>query len=263
MRAGSIRARLRGGKASSATPPVGGVHSQSPGQEEQEGASHPTKPKAREEPEGSASLSQHHLQDHDGKPRPKQPIKPARAEKPSTREKPASIKVQHVSTKATNDGGRSTPQAHTESETAANSVSKVQQVTSHGPRHQHKPKATTALSAATMGKPSPAAKLASLEATQTRHSGRVASAIAPVGEERSPSNHVRPSHTVAKEPSRNDEEEHKLLKALQVMARDNDYYGLLQVDLTASKAELDRARRERARELHPDHFTSDEEQREM
>lgn len=59
------------------------------------------------------------------------------------------------------------------------------------------------------------------------------------------------------------QEERQLLEALLKSAKENDYYGLLRVQPNASGADLARARRERAKELHPDHFPNDQQQREM
>lgn len=53
----------------------------------------------------------------------------------------------------------------------------------------------------------------------------------------------------------------QLLSALQQCAASSDYYGLLGVEPGASAADLARARRERSRELHPDHFASNPEKR--
>ena len=57
------------------------------------------------------------------------------------------------------------------------------------------------------------------------------------------------------------DEEGELLLSLQVKAVANDYYGLLKVNSNASADELSRARRDRTRELHPDHFANDEQQK--
>ena len=53
----------------------------------------------------------------------------------------------------------------------------------------------------------------------------------------------------------------QLLSQLQEQAAANDYYGLLGVEAGATEADLARARREKSRELHPDHFASDPERR--
>lgn len=55
-------------------------------------------------------------------------------------------------------------------------------------------------------------------------------------------------------------EEEQLLLALQMKAVTNDYYELLKVASNASSEELSRARRERTRELHPDHYANDQHQ---
>ena len=54
-------------------------------------------------------------------------------------------------------------------------------------------------------------------------------------------------------------EERQLLAELQQKAAANDYYCLLGVDSEASVEELARARREKTRVLHPDHFANDPE----
>ena len=48
-----------------------------------------------------------------------------------------------------------------------------------------------------------------------------------------------------------------LLRQLEQKARDNDYYQLLGVNPSADIDEISRRRRERTKELHPDHFTHD------
>jgi len=53
-----------------------------------------------------------------------------------------------------------------------------------------------------------------------------------------------------------------LLKQLEQKARDNDYYQLLGVDPSADIDEISRQRREKTKELHPDHFTHDTTQKE-
>ena len=53
-----------------------------------------------------------------------------------------------------------------------------------------------------------------------------------------------------------------LLRQLEQKARDNDYYQLLAVDPSADIDEISRRRRERTKELHPDHFTHDATQKE-
>lgn len=52
-----------------------------------------------------------------------------------------------------------------------------------------------------------------------------------------------------------------LLHTLQQRVAANDYYGLLGVNPDASADDLAKARREKSRKLHPDHFTNDEEQK--
>ena len=54
-------------------------------------------------------------------------------------------------------------------------------------------------------------------------------------------------------------EELELLRELQQKAAASDYYGLLGVDPEVTTEELARARREKTRVLHPDHFTNDPE----
>ena len=54
-------------------------------------------------------------------------------------------------------------------------------------------------------------------------------------------------------------QELQLLSELQQKAAANDYYGLLGVDPEATLEELSRARREKTRVLHPDHFVNDPE----
>lgn len=54
-------------------------------------------------------------------------------------------------------------------------------------------------------------------------------------------------------------EELQLMTELQQKATANDYYGLLGVDPEATMEELARARRDRTRVLHPDHFANDPE----
>lgn len=53
-------------------------------------------------------------------------------------------------------------------------------------------------------------------------------------------------------------EEVKLLSVLQRRAEENDYYGLLGVESEASVDELAKARRDKSRELHPDHYANDD-----
>ena len=53
----------------------------------------------------------------------------------------------------------------------------------------------------------------------------------------------------------------QLLSQLQESAANNDYYSLFGVEPTATTADLAKARREKSRELHPDHFGGDHEQR--
>ena len=53
----------------------------------------------------------------------------------------------------------------------------------------------------------------------------------------------------------------QLLSQLQECAANNDYYSLFGVEPTATMADLAKARREKSRELHPDHFGGDHEQR--
>ena len=60
-----------------------------------------------------------------------------------------------------------------------------------------------------------------------------------------------------------DDEERAILQALQDKANENDYYKLLRVSPTASAEELAGARRERTRQLHPDHFANDDKLREL
>ena len=48
-----------------------------------------------------------------------------------------------------------------------------------------------------------------------------------------------------------------LLRQLEQKAHDNDYYQLLEVDPSADFDEISRQRRERSKELHPDHFMAD------
>jgi len=52
-----------------------------------------------------------------------------------------------------------------------------------------------------------------------------------------------------------------LLRQLEQKAHDNDYYQLLEVDPSADFNEISRRRRERSKELHPDHFMTDTIQR--
>lgn len=54
----------------------------------------------------------------------------------------------------------------------------------------------------------------------------------------------------------------KLLIELQQQAADSDYYRLLGVEPGASEKEVVRARREKSRQLHPDHYGNDPERRE-
>ena len=53
----------------------------------------------------------------------------------------------------------------------------------------------------------------------------------------------------------------QLLCQLQERAANNDYYSMFGVEPTATTADLAKARREKSRELHPDHFGGDHEQR--
>jgi hypothetical protein len=55
---------------------------------------------------------------------------------------------------------------------------------------------------------------------------------------------------------------HQLLTRLQQQASENDYYQLLGVDPSVSGDELARVRREKSRQLHPDHFASQPERQE-
>ena len=103
-------------------------------------------------------------------------------------------------------------------------------------------------------KPSPAPRR---KLTQARESSKTV----PSPTERSRTN-SNPNKT-AKQSVSQDDELQRLLSGLQVKARDNDYYGILRVNTTATEEELSKARRERTKELHPDHFTNDEEQKEM
>ena len=58
------------------------------------------------------------------------------------------------------------------------------------------------------------------------------------------------------------DEEAKLLSVLQRKAVANDYYRLLGVECKANADELAKARRNRSRELHPDHYVNNYEERE-
>lgn len=79
------------------------------------------------------------------------------------------------------------------------------------------------------------------------------------------SGNVRSGAAIAQHPASqqqdNEEVEQHLLR-LQGKARGNDYYKLLCVSPNASAEELAGARRERTRQLHPDHFTRDNKLRE-
>ena len=55
----------------------------------------------------------------------------------------------------------------------------------------------------------------------------------------------------------------QLLSELLVVAAANDYYALLGVGGGAPAEEVAKARRERSKQLHPDHFTSDPDKREL
>ena len=55
---------------------------------------------------------------------------------------------------------------------------------------------------------------------------------------------------------------HQLLTRLQQQASENDYYQLLGVDPSVSGDELARVRREKSRQLHPDHFANQPERQE-
>ena len=60
-----------------------------------------------------------------------------------------------------------------------------------------------------------------------------------------------------------EDEGEALLMSLQMKAVENDYYGLLHVESGVSAEELSRARRERTRALHPDHYANDQQQKQM
>ena len=64
-------------------------------------------------------------------------------------------------------------------------------------------------------------------------------------------------------PIAGDQEELRLLLALQQKAENNDYYNLFGISPKASADEVGKARRDKSRELHPDHFANDENQRGM
>lgn len=185
-----------------------------------------------------------------GKPHPKKHAKP-------------SIKVQHAPAKAVSNGG-----IHGVVSKELKSVSKVEQTP---PRHQ----AGTRTVISSPGKPSLGAKPVAVEAAQARDSGKAA-ALTSTGRtnqggsdqgsrrDSNPSekrvSDSRAKQRLSQQQSQVDE---RLLSALQLKARDNDYYGILRVEPDASEEELSKARRERTRELHPDHFSNDEEQRDM
>lgn len=189
--------------------------------------------------------------------------------KPKKPEKPVGVKVQPTTPTSTTTKPLSNG-------IPERGVSETQAQSSLSPSKGHakelkpasKPEPTPQVSVPNSGKPRPAAKPASME---TGHSSKAAvrTSEAQARDQRS---HADPSprtsdatgrQKLSQRLSQVDEGEQKLLSALRVRARDNDYYGILRVDISASEEELSKARRERTRELHPDHFTNDEEQREM
>jgi len=66
---------------------------------------------------------------------------------------------------------------------------------------------------------------------------------------------------VSRKQEEAEQQEVKLLGKLGTRARLNDYYSLLGVEPDCSPDDLAKARRERSRELHPDHCANDEQQR--
>lgn len=65
-----------------------------------------------------------------------------------------------------------------------------------------------------------------------------------------PQAHIAPLQREATTPE-------SILRQLEQKACDNDYYQLLEVDPSADFNEISRRRRERSKELHPDHFMTD------
>lgn len=194
---------------------------------------------------------------------------------PSSSDRPPTIRTQHNSIRTPSTAG----QRPSSGKGSAESHSTAERT--NGVNHTHPistPQPRVRSTSGGAGKPSPAAKPASLEARQT---STLPTTTIPVTQatrkeqttKRPPLSQRRPPDSSKIDLSKPflsqrhgqvvKEEELKLLSTLHHQARENDYYGILRVEPSATQEELSRARRERTRELHPDHYTSDEEQKEM
>lgn len=108
-------------------------------------------------------------------------------------------------------------------------------------------------------------KVPATSGTRPRQSGAAVGAgsgpsVVVKGGERATAQHSTRQQEACKDE---DAEQHGLLLSLQEKARENDYYRLLRVSPSASSEELAGARRDRTRQLHPDHFANDDTAREL
>ena len=180
------------------------------------------------------------------------PMKPPRAQKPFT------IK----SSTGARRGGAVEGRAHSVSE-STNLVNKTEQTPHAGQRKTKKlnneeSKLVPSASVSTVPKLSPVTTTPESSATQrklasdVRHCPQQSHVV-------QPQQHDHP-HT--KQHTIGGIEEMRLLLRLEKLAENNDYYRLLGVDPEATAAELAKARREKSRQLHPDHYANDEKSKE-